>query len=131
MPALCDIDHGANHLNKFSIATQNRVADAMNLFDCAIGCHGSELDVAMYFLEERPISCHPELVPVFWVYSLYPLVPQGQALLWIKAEKSEHFLGPVQDLAACAINRTAARVGQPLRFCQISFAALESLLCSF
>ena len=74
-PALRDIDHGADHLNKLSIATQNWMADAMNVFECSIGFHDSELDVAIYFLEERPIACHPELVTVFWVYSLHPLVP--------------------------------------------------------
>src|ERR1700746_3916505 len=69
MPALRDIDHGADHLNKFSIATQNWMADAMNVSDCSIGFHDSELDIAIYFLEERPITCHPELVKIFWVYS--------------------------------------------------------------
>jgi hypothetical protein len=76
-PALRDIDHRANHLNKLSIGIQNWVADGMNVSDGSIGSHDSELDIAMDFLEERLITCHPEFVMVFWVNSLHPLVPRG------------------------------------------------------
>jgi len=40
-PSLRDVHHRANHLKKLSIGTQNWMADAVNLFDCSIGFHGS------------------------------------------------------------------------------------------
>src|SRR4029077_14697873 len=98
-----NIHYRANHLNELSARTQNRMADPVNMLDCSIGFHRSELNVAMHFLEKGPITRHPELVPVFRVYSLHPLVPLGYALMWIETEKSEHFLGPVKDLVTSAI----------------------------
>ena len=41
------------------------MADATNVFDCSIGSYESELDVAIYFLEEGPITCQLDLVTVF------------------------------------------------------------------
>src|SRR6202008_2627535 len=100
--ALRDIDHRADHLNKLFSGTQNWMADAMNVFDCSIRLHDSELYVATYFIEECPFIRHLQLFAVFWVYSLQPLVERWWALLWIKTEKSEHFVGPVHGLATCA-----------------------------
>src|SRR4029077_4721174 len=68
--ALRNIHHRADHLNKLSARTQNWMPGTMNVVDCSGGLHGSELDIAMNFLEERPITSHPELVAVFCVYSL-------------------------------------------------------------
>ncbi len=68
--ALGDIDHCAEHLNKLSSGTQNWMADAMNVFDCSIGLHESELYVAIYFREERLFTRQLHLIAVFWVYSL-------------------------------------------------------------
>ena len=70
MSALRNIDHCANYLKNLSARTQNWMADAMNMFDCSIEFDSSELDVVIHFLDQRPITCHPELVAVFWVYSL-------------------------------------------------------------
>src|SRR6266481_9261567 len=126
--ALGDIDHCAEHLNKLSSGTQNWMADAMNVFDCSIGLHDSELYVAIYFREERPFTRQLHLIAVFWVYSLQPLVEHWQALLWIKTEKSEHFVGPVHGLVACAINSTTTGVGQALRFHQIGFTGPKRFL---
>src|ERR1700751_4024941 len=128
---LRNIHHRTDDLNKVSARTQNGMANGMNVFDCSIGFHNSKLDVTMYLLKERLITSHPELVTVFWVYSLFPFVPLRLALLCIKAEESKHFLGPVKDLVTGAIKSTTARVGQPLSFGQIGFAALESTLCCF
>src|SRR5580692_7623189 len=83
----------------------------------------------MYLLEEHPItglSLHP--VAIFRVYSLQPLVPHWKALLRIEAENSEHFLGPVQGLVGCAIASPTARLGQPLRFGEVVFAAPQGFL---
>src|SRR4029077_16178975 len=127
---LCNIDHRTDHLDQFPTWASNRMAAAMNLFDCSIGCHDSELDVAIRLLKECQITCQLNCVNVFWVYSLQPLVPHRQALLRIKAKEAEHFVGPVQGLSAGAVYGTTASAGQPLCFCQIGFAAPESLLHS-
>src|SRR4029077_4913515 len=71
---LCNIDHRADHLDHFATGPSNGMAAAMNLFDCSIRCHDSELDVAIRLLKERPIACQLHCVNVFWVYSLQPLV---------------------------------------------------------
>ena len=74
-PALRDIDHRSNHLNKLSRGTQDGMADAMNVFDCSIRFNDPELDVAVHFLKEHPVSCQPELLTIFRVDSLRPLLP--------------------------------------------------------
>src|SRR5215469_8724485 len=123
-PPLRDIDHRADHLNKLSARTQEGVADGMNVSNCSIGFHNSELDVAVCFLKEGPIPRHPELVKVFWVDSLHPLFPHRYALFRIETENSEHFIRPVEDLTACPINGATARVSHALRFRQICFTPL-------
>src|SRR4029077_14831807 len=97
------------------------MADAMNVFDCSIELHDSELYVAIYFIDECRFTRLLQLFAVFWVHSLQPLVEPWQALLWIKVEKSEHFVGPVHGLLACAVNGTTTGLGQALRFHQIGF----------
>src|SRR5258708_29583621 len=127
MLALGDIDHRSDHLKKLSSGTQNWMADTMNVVDCSIGFYDSELGIERYFVEKCPFIRQLQLFAVFWVYSLQPLVEHWQALLWIKAEKSEHFLGPVHGLMACAINGTTARVGQPLSFGQVTLRHAEQI----
>src|SRR4029077_12125222 len=62
------------------------------------------------------------------MYSLQPLVPHWKALLRIEAENAEHFLGPVPGLVGSAIASPTARVGQPLRFGEVVFAAPQGFL---
>src|SRR5579864_5855021 len=126
--ALRDIDHRADHLNKLPSGTQDWMADTMNVFDFSVGLHDSELYVATYFIEECPFISQLQLFAVFWVYSLQPLVEHWWALLRIKTEKSEHFVGPVHGLVACAINGTTTGVGQALRFHQIGFTGPKGFL---
>src|SRR5262249_35040286 len=75
--SLGNIYHRADHLNKLSVRIQNGMAKGMNVSNCPIWFHNSELNVAVFFLKEHPISCHPELFKVFWVDSLHPLLPHG------------------------------------------------------
>src|SRR5712671_5302745 len=105
--ALGDIDHCAEHLNKLSSGTQNWMADAMNVFDCSIGLHDSELYVAIYFRVERLFTRQLHLGG--WDDSPEPMREQREALLGIKAEKSEYLVRPVHGLATCTINGTTAR----------------------
>src|SRR4029077_4273761 len=47
VPTLCNIDHRAAHFDQFAIGVRNGMSVAMNLFNCSIGYHDSELDVAI------------------------------------------------------------------------------------
>src|SRR6266478_2937320 len=104
------------------------MADAMNVFKCSVRVHDSELYVAICFREECLLTCCLDLVTIFWVYPLEPLLPCGYALFWIEAENSEHFLRPIIMFAASAIDSATARQGQPLRFCQIVFTSMQGFL---
>ena len=53
------------------------MADAVNVFKCSVREHDSELYVAICFREECLITCRLDLVTVFWVYPLEPLLPCG------------------------------------------------------
>src|SRR6202041_723309 len=86
-------------------------------------------EVGINLLDKHTIAGLPSnLVTIFWVHSLQPLVPLRKALLRIKSENSEHFLGIVLGFAGCAIEGPTARVGQPLRFGQVSLALTKSPL---
>ena len=51
------------------------MANALNVLDRSIWVHDSELDVAIHVLEEQFYQLPPDLVTVFWVYPLQPLLP--------------------------------------------------------
>ncbi len=104
------------------------MTDAMNVLHRSVRLHNSELDVAFYFGAKRRVARKRYLLAVFWVYLLQELLPLGWALLRIEAEKSEHFVRPVDCLSAGAINGATSRVGLPLRFGQISLATPQSFL---
>ena len=65
------------------------------------------------------------------MYSLPDSVMARESLLRIEAEDSKHCIRPVDELAVLAIDSPTARIGQPLRFRQVSFAAPQSLFGSF
>src|SRR3954451_18514977 len=68
------------------------------------------------------------MLAVFRVHPLQKTIPHGRAFFRVKAEYSEHLVGPVHGLTACAVNGEASSVGQSLRLSQICFAASQSLL---
>src|ERR1700743_2780964 len=115
--ALSDIRNRADHFNKLSIGTHYWMAQATNVFDRAIRQHDSFFGFGIYLLDEHPIAgLPPDFIAIFWVHPLQPLLPLRKALLRIKSENPEHFLGIVLGLAGCAIESPTTRVGQPLRF---------------
>src|ERR1700744_6622420 len=129
--AFRDIDHRADYLNKLSVGAQDWMDNAMNVSNRSVGFHDSKFNIAIYFLQEGSIARQLELVAVFRMYSLDPGLQPWQTLLRIEAEQSEHGPGPGQGGEASAVNSATARLGQLLRFREISFAALEILLCLF
>src|SRR6201998_3921151 len=105
--------------------------DGLGVLDRSVGVDDS-VSAPVLCLPPRSfahVSSHA--FAILWVDSFQERFARRRTLLRIESTNSEHFVGPVKRLPRRRVIGPTGRVGQPLRFCQISFAAPESLLCSF
>src|ERR1700758_672340 len=66
---------------------------------------------------------------ILWGDSFQERIARRWTLLGIESTNSEHFCRPVIRLMLRRVIGPTARVAQPLRFCKVSFAPLQSVLC--
>src|SRR5271165_4095466 len=100
------------------------MACPLHVLDRAVRHHVPEGARVLSFLLVGLLNYLAQLLQVLRMDAAPHRFAIGKALLRVKARDSESFRGPVEKGAVRYIGPTA-RFGQPLRFCQISFAAAQ------
>src|SRR5580692_1288703 len=105
--------------------------DGLGVLNRSVGVDDSVFDPVLRLLPRCMAHGSSHAFAILWVDSFQERFARRWTLLRIESTNSEHFVGPVKCLLRRRVIGPTGRVGQPLRFRQISFAAPESLLCTF
>ena len=119
------IDVRSDHLDKFSIRGEQRMAGRFDIFDRPVGKYDSELECEISLLMQRLLGLYIYSLAIIWMDPLQHSFPVREALQRIKSPDLVTFLRPVDR--PCRVEGQGAGVAQPLCFGQIGFAASECL----
>ena len=86
------IDVGSDHLDKFSIRGEQRMAGRFDIFDRSIGKYDSELECKISFLTQGLLALCIHSPAIIWMYPLQHRFPARHALQRIKSPDSVTFL---------------------------------------
>src|SRR5579864_4001799 len=107
------------------------MTDGLGVLNRSVGVDDSVFDPVLRLLPCCIAHGSSHALAILWVDSFQERFARRWTLLRIESTNSEHFVGPVKCLLRRRVIGPTARMRQLLRFRQISFAAPESLLCSF
>ena len=125
--ALGHIDRGADEFDEISRGVEDRMPDILDMFDRSIGQNNPVIIDVFSFLVGLPLDALSHPVMIFRVHVL-PEFFAARTFQRIQPENSEHFVGPVSRFPGQRLVGPTARLGQPLRFSEMSFAPPQGLL---
>jgi len=101
--------------------------DILDIFDRSIGQNNPILIDVFSFLVDLPLDALSHSVVIFRMH-VAPEFFATRAFQRIQSKDSEHFIGPVSRFPGQRIVGPTARLGEPLRFREVSLAPPQSLL---
>src|SRR6267378_2210835 len=124
--AISDVDYSSCEFDEIARGAENRMTNAVNVPDGATRMHNAIIHFFVGIFMLGPVGRFPERRLIVGMNSLDEFFGSGKTIPWIKTQNAVAFLRPMPDVGVWTPCPTAG-VAQPLRFCQVSFAAPQLL----
>ena len=121
-PALGHVDRGADEFDKIAGRVENRVAQCVDVFYCAVWVNGSVIQLEIRPFRNSALDPIPSPFAVLRMHAPGPVFPNRDTRSRIETKQAVVFLRGMDELSGRDVERPAACVAQPLRFPQIRLA---------
>src|SRR2546427_13076635 len=120
LPAFGHVHDRADELDEIAGGAEHRMADRVDTLHRSVWKNDAVIHLEVHPLTGRLVDDVPNPPSVVRMNALAKFVRRRSIALGIEAKQAGIFLGGVGELAGGDVRRPTARMGQPLRFSQLS-----------